>query len=315
MADQHDAVARGDAEHRDEPDERAERQHAAREERRRHAADQRERQRQRDQRDEPRRAEVDVQHQQDPEQRQQRRARAAGSATPRAPRTRRGPRRGTPPGTCTLASAASMSRATAPRSRPRTLVVTSMRRDPPSRVISFGVGASATSATASSGTYPPPGGVDRQPLDGEQVGAHRRHAPDDDVEDLLLLVDLADLRAAQQRRQRLAHLPGRHARDLRRLRPHPHLDLRHERQLLDRQVGDAVDAGQRCARLRRPSCRSSVEIRTEDAHDDRGAGAGQHFLDALAQIGQQVARQAGIAVDDRLDLRDRRRRSRPTDRG
>jgi two-component system, OmpR family, sensor kinase len=53
-------------------------------------------------------------------------------------------------------SAVLMSLATAPRSRPRTLHVTSMRRDPPSRVISFGVGASSMSAADSSGTMPPP---------------------------------------------------------------------------------------------------------------------------------------------------------------
>ena len=40
---------------------------------------------------------------------------------------------------------------------PAELHVTSMRRDPRSRVISLGVGATTTSAAASNGTIPPPG--------------------------------------------------------------------------------------------------------------------------------------------------------------
>ena len=49
------------------------------------------------------------------------------------------------------------------------------------------------------------------------------------------------------------------------------------------------------------------KVRAEDADDDRRAGAGQHLLDPFAQIRQQVARQAGIAVDDALNLGDLRR--------
>ena len=56
VADQHDAVARGDAEHRHEADQRAERQHAAGQERGGDGADQRERQRQEHQRRQPRRS-------------------------------------------------------------------------------------------------------------------------------------------------------------------------------------------------------------------------------------------------------------------
>ncbi len=50
-----------------------------------------------------------------------------------------------------------MSRATDPRSRPRTLHVTSILRDPPSRVTSLSAGATVTRATAPSGTSVPPG--------------------------------------------------------------------------------------------------------------------------------------------------------------
>ncbi len=45
-----------------------------------------------------------------------------------------------------------------------------------------------------------------------------------------------------------------------------------------------------------------VEVRAVDADDQRGAGPGEDLLDPLAEIGQQVAVEAGIAVDDGLDL-------------
>ncbi len=99
----------------------------------------------------PRGSEVDVQDQQDAQQRQR--------AKREQPALRLGPRRVLAEHLRVIAGverharrcAASMSRATAPRSRPRTLQVTSIRRDPPSRVISFGVGATCTSATDASG--------------------------------------------------------------------------------------------------------------------------------------------------------------------
>ncbi len=47
-----------------------------------------------------------------------------------------------------------------------------------------------------------------------------------------------------------------------------------------------------------------VEVRPEDAHDDRAARAGEHFLDPLGEIGQQVAVQTRIAIDDLLHLGD-----------
>ena len=43
---------------------------------------------------------------------------------------------------------------------------------------------------------------------------------------------------------------------------------------------------------------------TEDSHDDCTASTTEDFLDPFLEIGQQVAREAGISVDDTLDLCD-----------
>ena len=138
----------------------------------------------------------------------------------------------------------------------------------------------------------------------------RGRAPDHDVEDLLLVEHLADLGAAQHRRDGVADGGRRDAELLRRLRSHGDLDLRHERQRLHLHVGRAIDAADRLPDFGRLPLQD-VEIGPEDAHDDRRAGAGQHFLDPLAQVGQQIPLQARIAVDDRLQLAPPSRRSPP----
>ncbi len=118
-----------------------------------------------------------------------------------------------------------------------------MRRDPPSRVTSFGVGASATSATAGERNIAAAGELDRQPSQREEIAPHPRLAPDDDVEDLLLVEDLPDLRPAQHRGDRVAHGGARHAELLGPLRPELHLNLRDEGQGLHLDIGGAVDGG------------------------------------------------------------------------
>ena len=112
----------------------------------------------------------------------------------------------------------------------------SSRRLAFSRLISFGVGTMATSATSPSRTCMPDGVSIGRALNRRQVGPHRRHAPDDDVELLLPLVDLADLRALEQRRRSPADVAGRQAEALGRLGPQAHLDLRHQHLRLDLQV-------------------------------------------------------------------------------
>ena len=49
------------------------------------------------------------------------------------------------------------------------------------------------------------------------------------------------------------------------------------------------------------------QVGTVGADDDRRARAGQHFLDPLLEIGQQVAIQARIAIDGCLNFLHRRR--------
>ena len=48
-----------------------------------------------------------------------------------------------------------------------------------------------------------------------------------------------------------------------------------------------------------------IQIGPLDTHHDGGAGAGQHFLDALAKIGEQIAIESRVAIDHRLDLGNR----------
>ena len=121
------------------------------------AADQGERKRQEDQRREAERAEVGVDHQQDAHQRQRRPGPAGAAATPRRRRIRRGTRGGTRGG-IELPDLRPRSRGRrSPGRAPATLQVTSIRRDAPSRLISFGAGTIATSATSPSGTCVPSG--------------------------------------------------------------------------------------------------------------------------------------------------------------
>ena len=166
MADvrnQHDAVARRDAEQRDEPDHRGHIQHAAGEEDTRHAADQRQRQVDHDQQRIARPAER--QHQQHEQarddqhaERQQplRRALLAlelaavldaiarpASAPPARPPSR-------------------MSSTTLPRSRPATLHEITMRRWTFSRSTMFGPCSRRTSASSRTGTDGAGRRVDRQ---------------------------------------------------------------------------------------------------------------------------------------------------------
>ena len=159
------------------------------------------------------------------------------------------------------ASAASMSRATRRDRGPRTLRVTSMRRD-----AAFARDLVRRRRHAHVGDRRRAARSRRPAVSiGSRAGRRRSvrtlgRAPHHDVEDLLLLVDLADLGAAQQRRDRVADLRRRDAELLGRLGAHAHLDLRHQRQRLDLQVGHAGDLAERLAHLGRLSSRSSSRL-------------------------------------------------------
>ena len=165
VADHQDAVAGGDPEDGEEPDQRAERQHAVAEPYGEHSADERHRQQQ--------------ERQQPP---------AAGCRTPPAAAGRsrarpRCPNRSSrscaafssvdspstsawyPGGNFTSSTRSSTSSTTEARSRPSTFAPTSIRRDCCSRSIVFGVGASRTSATSLEPDGVSVGRVDRQVLD------------------------------------------------------------------------------------------------------------------------------------------------------
>ena len=76
-------------------------------------------------------------------------------------------------------------------------------------------------------------------------------------------------------------------------------DLRHEAQRFDFESANAGNVLHGGADLSGVGAQC-VEIRTEDAHDNAGAGSGEHFFDSLAQKRQQITREAGIAIDNGL---------------
>ncbi len=146
----------------------------------------------------PHRAEVDVQQQQDAEQRERAESRAAGCCDSCARRVLAEELRvvarasnGTP------ADARLDLAGDARRGRGRaTLQVTSIRREPPSRLISFGRRHDRDVGHVAERHVPPPRRC-RSAARASATGrvARAGDAPDDHVEDLLLLVHLADLRA------------------------------------------------------------------------------------------------------------------------
>ena len=153
--------------------------------------------------------------------------------------------------------------------------------------------------------------IDRHPSQRKHVAPHVRRAPHHDVEDLLRVEDFAHLDAAQHGRHRVADDGRRHPDLLRPIAVERDFNLRNQRQRLNLHVGRASHAANGLSDF----CGlplQHIELGAEDPHHNRGARAGQHLLDALAQIREQVPLQTWIAIDDRLNLRNRLRRSRPT---
>ena len=194
----------------------------------------------------------------------------------------------------------STARATVPRSVPLTLHFTSIRREAPSRLISFGAGTSAISATSPSGTCVPSGVSIGNWVSSGDVVADLLHAPDEDVEDLLVAVDLADLGPLDQRGHRAADVAGGQPYPRGGLGADPDVELRHQDLLLDLEVGHPVDLTHHLRDLLRLVAQDA-EVGAEDPHHHRRPRAGEHLLDPLLQVGQHVAGQAGIAVDRLLD--------------
>ena len=109
VVDHQDPVARGDPEDGEEADQRAEREHAAADERRQRPADERHRQRQEGQRREPPAPERGLQEQEDRERGAERRRSAGGAAPPAAPCTRPAARRGSRAGSSISSRPSSIS--------------------------------------------------------------------------------------------------------------------------------------------------------------------------------------------------------------
>ena len=254
------------------------------------------------------RAEVDVQDQQDADERQSAEKPAAGCcAAARAGvlaeelgvvAARRSESRRT---------RASISRATLPEVAARTLQVTSIRREAPSRLISLGVGGHDDVGHVAERDLPARRRVDAELAQGAEVAAHLAARP-----------RRRRRRSSGPRRPRPTFVPshqrGHRAADVARGQAEARGGLR--------AAGAPRSAGRgpaaRPSGRRRPSTSAmrradlcgllaqDVEVGPEDADHDRRARAGEHLLDALLQVGEQVAVEARVAVDDLLDLGDRR---------
>ena len=218
----------------DEADEGAEREDAAAESRQ-HAADQGERKAQEDEKREPHRLEVGVKDEEDPEKARERRGPEAGSA----PRRWAGVlaeelRVVAVVESQLIAPGASISRATLPRSRPRDVAgdVDPSRR--PLALDRVGRGHDVDLGHVPRRHLAAGRGVDEQAAQGRRGRAGpARIAPDDDIEDLLLLVDLADLGPLDERGGRAPDLARGEPEALRRLGSEPDLDLGHQDLRLD----------------------------------------------------------------------------------
>ncbi len=127
------------------------------------------------------------------------------------------------------------------------------------------------------------------------------------------LVQLAYLGALDQRRRGSAHIAGGQAIGGQVGRARTQLDLRDRSLHLDL-AGSLMPGTPSSSFLSLVGglARSVAMSGSVDAHDDAGARAAQDFLDALAQIGEHVAVEAGIAVDRFLDLPDRAVVGRPS---
>ena len=228
--------------------------------------------------------------QQDAQQRQRRPGPAAGGATPRGRRIRRGTRGDTRGRTSSCLDLVPRSRGRrSPGRAPATLQVTSIRREAPSRLISLGAGTIATSATSPSGTCVP-SGVSIGRSQSCETSLRTSSTPQTKTSKIFCsLVELADLRPLDQRGRRAADVAGRQAEPGRGLGPEPDVELRHERPAARPSGSSTPSIGSitlstSCA-LARSTSRSGPKIRTTIV----APGAGQHLLDPLLQVGQHVA--------------------------
>ena len=144
------------------------------------------------------------------------------------------------------------------------------------------------------------GRVDQQVADAVQALSELRHAPDDHVEDLLILEQAADQDARQERCGSAPDVPRLDAVLLGLGKVH--LDV--ERRLLDLSfeagVGDAADAGNRLLDGFRGASQH-VQVLAVDTDDQVGVCAGRNLADPLGGIGQDRPTKSRIAVHDALD--------------
>ena len=112
--------------------------------------------------------------------------------------------------------------------------------------------------------------------------------------------DVADLFALHQRGGRSAHVARLESVALGGGEVHRDLQLRHAFLELHVGIADPVDLRERVSHLVRLAV-DEIEIRPEDAHDDRLARAGDHLVDPLVQVRLHVVEHPGIAGDGVLD--------------
>ena len=170
--------------------------------------------------------------------------------------------------------------------------------------MALGVGASRTSASSFRTDPLPARGVDQQVLHVRHAVAGRRDGGHVHVVGPPAGEDVADLLARDQGRGLAPDVPGGEAVATRGSQVGLHLDVRQVRLQRGVRVHHAVHGADPLLDLGRLLAQRR-EVGAEDPHDDGLAGAGEHLLDALAQVGLHVAVETGIALRRRVDRRQR----------
>ena len=190
-----------------------------------------------------------------------------------------------------------------PRSRPSTSAPTSRRRESPSRSMAFGLGCEADRRDV-----PQPDRAARRACRSagcsiaSTLVARLRGAPDDDVVGLAAAEDVADLLAGHQGRGGPADVAG--------LEPVPARPCARSTStwICGTSVEmstcgslDAVDAGQDARGSPAALLAQDRQVLAVDPDDDRLLAAGEHLLDALVEVGLDLAEEPGVRWPTSLD--------------
>ena len=149
------------------------------------------------------------------------------------------------------------------------------------------------------------GRVNHQFFDVGQAAPHLGNAPDDDLENFLLLEQTANLEPIDQRGGGAAHVTGFDAVGLRFGEVDFDFDIRFFDLVVGVQVHHAFDLRERRADLSGFGFERG-KFWAEDSHDHGAARAGQGAPQRFLQVGAHLAGRTGIAADRVFDRGNRR---------